>query len=80
MISAKFLWKNVLLGGKQQIDSRNSNFGKSVSMPLILMADAPYIALNHSFTIRSSVNIEKGVYHIKPLAQTEICKTEIITT
>ena len=42
MISAKFLWRNVLLGGKQQIDAKNSNFQisesalymKSVSMPL----------------------------------------------
>ena len=42
MISAKFLWGNVLLGGKQQIDAKNSNFQifesalymKSVSMPL----------------------------------------------
>ena len=42
MISAKFLWGNVLLGGKLQIDAKNSNFEifesaldmKSVSMPL----------------------------------------------
>ena len=42
MISAKFLWGNVLLGGKQQIDTKNSNFEFfesplymiSVSMPL----------------------------------------------
>ena len=44
MISAKFLWGNVLLGGKQQIDAKNSNFQifestlymKSVSIPLSL--------------------------------------------
>ena len=44
MISAKFLWGNVLLGGKLQIGAKNSNFEifesalymKSVSMPLIL--------------------------------------------
>ena len=43
MISAKFLWGNVLLGGKLQISAKNSNFQifenahymKSVSMPLI---------------------------------------------
>ena len=42
MISAKFLWGNVLLGGKLQICAKNSNFEifvsalymKSVSMPL----------------------------------------------
>ena len=42
MISAKFLWGNVLIGGKLQIDVTNSNFEifesalymKSVSMPL----------------------------------------------
>ena len=43
MISAKFLWGNVLLEGKNQIDANNSNFEifesalynmKSVSMPL----------------------------------------------
>ena len=42
MISAKFLWGNVLLGGKLQIGAKNSNFDifesalymKSVSMPL----------------------------------------------
>ena len=42
MISAKFLWGNVLLGGKLQIGAKNSNFEifesalymKSVSMPL----------------------------------------------
>ena len=41
---AKFLWGNVLLGGKQQIDAKKSNFWhfestvymKSMSMPLIL--------------------------------------------
>ena len=44
MISAKFLWGNVFIGGKLQIDAKNSNFEifestlymKSVSMPLIL--------------------------------------------
>ena len=43
MISAKFLWGNVLLGGKLQIGAKNSNFEifesalymKSVSMPLM---------------------------------------------
>ena len=43
MISAKFLWGNVLSGGKQQIYAKNSNFEifesalcmKSVSMPLM---------------------------------------------
>ena len=43
MISAKFLWGNVLFGGKLQIGAKNSNFKifesalymKSVSMPLI---------------------------------------------
>ena len=43
MISAKFLWGNVLLGGRLQIGAKNSNFEifesalyiKSVSMPLI---------------------------------------------
>ena len=42
MISAKFLWGNVLLGGKLQIGVKSSNFEifesalymKSVSMPL----------------------------------------------
>ena len=42
MISAKFLWGNVLLGRKLQIGAKNSNFEifesalymKSVSMPL----------------------------------------------
>ena len=42
MISAKFLWGNVLLGGKLQIGAKKSNFEifesalymKSVSMPL----------------------------------------------
>ena len=42
MISAKFLWGNVLLGGKQQIDAKKFSFEiferalfmKSVSMPL----------------------------------------------
>ena len=42
MISVKFLWGNVLLGGKLQIGAKNSNFEifesalymKSVSMPL----------------------------------------------
>ena len=42
MISAKFLWGNVPLGGKLQIDVKNSNFQifestlymKSVNMPL----------------------------------------------
>ena len=42
MISAKFLWGNVLLGGKFQIGAKNSNFEifesalymKQVSMPL----------------------------------------------
>ena len=42
MISAKFLWGNVLLGGKLKIGAKNSNFEifesalymKSVSMPL----------------------------------------------
>ena len=43
MIYAEFLWGNVLLGGKLQMDAKNSNFEtfestlymKSVSMPLI---------------------------------------------
>ena len=43
MISAKFLWGNVLLGGRLQIGAKNSNFDtfesalymKSLSMPLI---------------------------------------------
>ena len=43
MISAKFVWGNVIFGGKLQIDAKNSNFEifenalylKSVSMPLI---------------------------------------------
>ena len=43
MISAKFLWGNVLFGGKLQIGAKNSNFEifesalymKSVSMPLM---------------------------------------------
>ena len=26
MISAQFLWGNVFLGGKQQMDAKNSNF------------------------------------------------------
>ena len=42
MISAKFIWGNALLGGKQQKDAKESNFEtfegalymKSVSMPL----------------------------------------------
>ena len=42
MISAKFLWGNVFLGGNLQIEAKNSNFEifenalymKSVSMPL----------------------------------------------
>ena len=42
MISAKFLWGNILLGGKQQIDVKNYNFEifestlyiKPVSIPL----------------------------------------------
>ena len=42
MISAKFLWGNVLLGGKLQTGAKNSNFEifesalymESVSMPL----------------------------------------------
>ena len=42
MISAKFLWGNVIFGGKLQIGAENSNFEifestfymKSVSMPL----------------------------------------------
>ena len=42
MVFAKFLWGNVLLGGKLEIDVKNSNFDifnsalymKSVSMPL----------------------------------------------
>ena len=42
MVSAKFLWGNVLLGGKLQIGAKNSNFEifesalymKSVRMPL----------------------------------------------
>ena len=45
MISAKFLWGNVLFGGKLQIGAKNSNFEifesalymKSVSMPLSLL-------------------------------------------
>ena len=45
MISAKFLWENVLLGGKLQIGAKNSNFEifesalymKSVSMPLTML-------------------------------------------
>ena len=49
MISAKFLWGNVFIGGKLQIDAKNSNFEifesalylKSVSMPLILIS--PFI-------------------------------------
>ena len=44
MISAKFLWGNIFIGGKLQVDATNSNFGifesalymKSVSMPLII--------------------------------------------
>ena len=44
MISAKFVWGSVLLGGKLQIGAKNSNFEifesalymKSVSMPLTL--------------------------------------------
>ena len=47
MISAKFLWGNVLLGGKLQIGAKNSNFEifesalymKSVSMPLTNRAE-----------------------------------------
>ena len=43
MISAKFVWGNVLLGGKLQINAKKSNFKnfesalytKSVSVPLI---------------------------------------------
>ena len=43
MISAKILWGNALLGGKQQKDAKNSNFEifesalymKSASMPLM---------------------------------------------
>ena len=43
MISAKFLWGNVLFGGKLQIGAKNSNFEifesalymKSLSMPLM---------------------------------------------
>ena len=45
MTSAKFLWGNVLLGGKLQIGAKNSNFEifesalymKSVSMPLMFI-------------------------------------------
>ena len=45
MISAKFLWGNVLLGGKLHIGAKTSNFEifesalymKSVSMPLIII-------------------------------------------
>ena len=48
MISAKFLWGNVLLGGKLQIGAKNSNFEifesalymKSVSMPLTYYRNA----------------------------------------
>ena len=48
MISAKFLWGSVLLGGKLQIGAKNSNFEifesalymKSVSMPLNFPARA----------------------------------------
>ena len=44
MISAKFLWANVLLGGKQQIDAKiqifqifeSALYVKSVSLPLSL--------------------------------------------
>ena len=44
MISAKFLWENVLLGGKLQIGAKNLNFEmfesalymKLVSMPLTI--------------------------------------------
>ena len=54
MISAKFLWGNVLLGEKQQIDAKNSNFHifesspymKSVSMPL-----SCWITLTGSWTL-----------------------------
>ena len=52
MISAKFLWGNAFLGGKLQIDAKNSNFAifetalymKSVNMPLndfLFMGDIP---------------------------------------
>ena len=51
MISAKFLWGNVLLGGKLQIGAKNSNFEifesalymKSVSMPLMKNERSDYI-------------------------------------
>ena len=51
MISAKFLWGNVLLGGKLQIGAKNSNFEifesalymKSVSIPLIVNNDGIFV-------------------------------------
>ena len=50
MISAKFLWGNVLLGGRLQIGAKNSNFEifesalymKSVSMPLTMKLQAAF--------------------------------------
>ena len=48
MISAKFLWGNILLGGKLQIDAKNLNFEtlesalyvKSVTIPLKLLSSS----------------------------------------
>ena len=63
MISAKFLWANLLFGGKQQIDAKKSNFKffesaiymKSVSMPLSKIQ--LQIVLHQS--IPTSVSFEK---------------------
>ena len=49
MISAKFLWGNVLLGEKQQIDAKNSNFEIFASALYMKSVSTPY-ALNGGST------------------------------
>ena len=59
MISAKSLWGNVLLGGKRQIDAKNSNFEsfesalylKLVSMPLITTVHFTDLIFTHFITV-----------------------------
>ena len=57
MVSAKFLWGNVLLGGKQQVDAKNSNFE--------IFDSALYmISVSMAFNMKGTVTINVFITHI----------------
>ena len=59
MISAKFLWGNVLLGGKLQIGAKNSNF--EIFESALLYEISEYAFNFHQYLIdKQSMVIKRG--------------------